>query len=863
MVSPAIITNELQFVRTVPLLGTTRPVFVGGATKGPVGTPTLVTSESDLVRQFGIPVEADYGLLAAVEYFKEGSQAYYLRVAGASVATAATEVLGPEGVAATGSIALTGLPIDGDSVTISDGTTALIFEFDIATAATGTLDFTGLPADGETFTLDDGANTATVFEYDVAAAATGELILAGQPDDGDQWTVGDGTQSVIFEFDNDSSVVETNTLRQVVIGASLNDTLTNLLNAVNNGGFPFNITAGNLQADRIDLTHDALGVIGNVGIVETTNGSGNLSSTGMAGGDDLVGAGANVPIQIGADAAETVTNTIAAINGVGASLAITAAPGTGDQVALSNDTTGTAGNVAIVESVTNMTATGMAGGADSGVSGNVAVAVGATAAATITNLIAAVNAQSGFDVTASPGANTTTANLSNTIANGATGNVGITESDTNSVITPNGMAGGSASGSTVGLTVSARDPGTGGNDIRVTLAPTLVTGAPAGNFDITVEAPVDTSGALQVVETFFNLSANSADARFAETVVNDGIVNEVNQSRYIRVSVAVNQTPISATYQLGATTAGADGINDITDNDIIGTFAGSAATGIQTLRNKETVQFNVLAIPGNSNSAVLTAAQAIVEFRTDAIYLPDPPFGLTVQQVTDWHNGISAIVPNPPTQALDSDFMALYWPWIQTTSSYLRKSVWLPPSGALTAVYARTDQQVGPWRAPAGAQRGVIDADTIEVSPFQEERDILLGGSNTVNPLVLSGGDIVVFGNETMTRTPQPTDAVHVRRMLIDLKERVLDVVRDIQFEPNDPDTWRNVEQKVQPVLDFIVANRGLQPGAVVKCDADTNPPELQAQKTINAKLFLRHVDAAEIIVIDFVLEASGVGTFQ
>jgi hypothetical protein len=42
------------------------------------------------------------------------------------------------GVAATGSVSLAGLPSDGDTVTISDGTTSTIFEFKTAGPATGT-----------------------------------------------------------------------------------------------------------------------------------------------------------------------------------------------------------------------------------------------------------------------------------------------------------------------------------------------------------------------------------------------------------------------------------------------------------------------------------------------------------------------------------------------------------------------------------------------------------------------------------------------------------------------------------------------------------------------------------------------------
>lgn len=869
--SPGIVTREIVNIPTVISAGATLPAFVGGATKGPVGVPTLVTSESDLVRRFGLPTEDDYGLLSVVEYMREGGQLFYLRVADADVAASATQLLGPAGVAATGSVQLTGNPLDGDSVVISDGVNpALTFEFDIATAATGSLVYTGNIADGDTVTLDDGTNAATVFEYDTAAAATGTLVLGGQPADGDEFVISDGSIAVTFEFDSDASVTESPTLRRVVIGATLGDTLTNLQNAINSSAFTFAITAGApTGGDTVPLTNDNLGIAGNQAITEPVNVSTNLSSTGMSGGDDLSVTGGNVGVVVGATSQASRDNLLAAINAVGAALAISGTASGVDTILLENDSPGAAGNVAIIDSLTNVTVLGMSGGADAGVGGgNVAVSVGASAAATALNLRNAVNAQS-FAVTATISGATVL--LRNTVGNGATGNVTITESDSGGNITVLGMANGVNAGSLTGMTISAATPGTWGDDVQVIISATGVSGAPLGNFDITVRAPVGTSGVLQTVEFFTNLSANSASTRFVESIVNEGRINENAASSYIRVAVAVNQTPIAGTYALGVTVAGNDGIAGLTAADYIGSFTGQAATGMQTLRNSETLTFNLLAIPGVTDATVIAEGLAICEFRSDALYVIDPPFGLTVDEVVDWHNGNSALVANAPTSALDSSFGALYWSWVRTTSSYLRKSIYLPPSGFALAVYARTDKQVGPWVAPAGFQRGGVAADAIEISPFQQERDRLLLSGNAVNPIISIGGGtgFLIFGNDTLQRTAGPLDAVHVRRMLLFLKAAAVTATRDVQFEPNDPLTWRNVELKIQPIIDFLVASRGVKVAnndgtrPRVKCDADTNPPELQANKTVNAKIFVSHVDSAETLELDFTLIASGVGSLS
>jgi hypothetical protein len=860
--SPGIITSELQFVPTTPTLGLTLPVIVGGATKGPVGVPLLLHSETDMIREFGSPLADDFGLLSAVEYLKQGTQFFYLRVADPDVVeTATVSVAGPEGLASTGSVALSGQPDDGDNIVISDGTLAITFEFDIAQAATGSLVFSGgVPVDAETIVLEDGTNPAVTFEFDDAAFATGELILAGQPTDGDTWRISDGLVIVDFEFDNDASVVETPTLRQVVIGATLNDTLTNLLNAINAGTFTFGITASNVQADRIDLTNDVLGVAGNVAIVEQVNVSTFLSSTGMAGGDDLVAAGSNVAVQIGTTAEETLDNFLAALTSLGVStLNISGTKVGTDTIDLVNGSVGTAGNIAIVNGATNVAETGMAGGSDAGVTpGAVAVAVGSTTAVTVENLRQAINNQT-FDVTALAGTGTI-AQLTNTVANGATGNVPITGTDGAGVQTLAGMAGGTAAGVVAGMTISAITPGTWGNSVQVVVRPTQISGGTG--FDLDIIAPVGTSGALQVVETFFNLSTTSTNARFVETLVNTGVVNQSNPSRYIRVEVVVDQAPVAGTYLLGTTVAGVDGITTLDDADYIGTATGTQATGLQALRNSESVAFNLLAIPGVSSAAVIAEAIDVCESRQDALLIIDPPADMTVQQAADWHNGVS-VLPSSPTAQIDTSYACVYWSWPTTASEYLQTVVKLPPSGFVLAQMALTDRQVGhSWRAVAGAQRGKIDALSVEYSPNLAERNLLLGGTNAVNPIVtFIDSGIQLYGNETLQRTPGPTDSIHIRRGVIELKRNAVTACRSIQFEPNDPTTWRNVELTVQPLLDFLVSVRGLVPGAKVICNADTNPVELQAQKTVNAKIFIKPIGAAETLELDFVLEAIGAGS--
>lgn len=234
--SPGIYTSELQLTQVAVEVSRTTPCILGGATKGPVNTPTRIASEQQLIRTFGLPVENDLGILSAIEFLKNGNALVFIRVAGTSVATAASNVVGKPvsvpGAYATGTVTLLAQPNDADTVTISDGTTSKIFEFDTAVAATGSIVFTGLPTDGQTVIINDGF-VARTFEFDSATAATGSITIAvGNAADGDKITLIDAAgRTVVFEFDNNAALTGD---VAVAIGAANTDSVTNLVNAINN-----------------------------------------------------------------------------------------------------------------------------------------------------------------------------------------------------------------------------------------------------------------------------------------------------------------------------------------------------------------------------------------------------------------------------------------------------------------------------------------------------------------------------------------------------------------------------------------------------------------------------------------------------
>lgn len=757
-VSPGVFVNEFDFSDYAPALGLATLALLGGATKGKLNTPTAITNENDLVRVFGKPVLTDYGLQAAVQFLKRGNRLLYTRVANGAI-TADIPVggtaAGTPAVKSSGEVAflLSAVPSDGDNVTIRDRVPTANVNND----GTGAIGNQLMVSSNPSVVAVTGLSGGAALPVPVQATGTIKFVGSTMPSDGDTVAINDGATTVTFEFDDNSSVVETPTLRQVVIvTGDPYATMAALIAKIQ--AHAFNVSAVSPVVVRIfEFDSNAVITPGSIGVLRDTG-----------------------------SAANTMSNLIAAIAANATFVSVQSTTVTIPKLTVTHNTGGIDGNALISTNASgNISVTGMSGG---------------------------VNAIAGANMTV--------------------------------------------------MVISAFSPGSWANGNKVNITPTVIIGAPVDNFDITVEAAVDDSGLLAIVERFSNLSLTSTDARFIETILADGVRGEVNPSRYIIADVAPGAgVPTAATFVLGNTggggTAGVDGITGLVAADYVGTVSAQTSTGLKALRNPETTEFNILAIPGVSNSAVINEMLLLAQTRGDAIAIVDPPLGLSFSEAIAWHNGVST-VPNAPTTVLNTSYGALYWGWVKEFDPYNKKNIFMPPSGFAAAVYAFTDRAIGPWVAPAGHTRGLITGLEVEYSPTLSERDQLVGGQNRVNPIVnFASTGLTIFGNRTLQRRPTALDSVHVRRMLLHAEKLCATAVKYLVFEPNDPVTWRRFTNLVNPILDYIKANRGLEEFRVI-CDASTNPPSQRQNKTMKGKILLKAIDAAEIIELDFALFATG-----
>ena len=244
-------------------------------------------------------------------------------------------------------------------------------------------------------------------------------------------------------------------------------------------------------------------------------------------------------------------------------------------------------------------------------------------------------------------------------------------------------------------------------------------------------------------------------------------------------------------------------------------------------------------------NALITKAESTQKF----LALVSPPNAVgKVQDAIDWTNGQNA----DRSAAINSSYGAVFWPWVKTFSVFDGKDRWYAPEIFAARQMAVTDNVARPWFAPAGLQRGRLTKPVdVEVALNQGDRDSLYSGGNIINPITKFDQDgIVIFGQRTAQRTNTATNRINIRRMLIDLRDTVVNSTRQFAFEPNDRFTWDQVVNVVAPILDEMKRERGVTEFKVI-CDETTNTPIRVDRNELWCKVLLKPTKTAEVVVFE------------
>lgn len=385
-------------------------------------------------------------------------------------------------------------------------------------------------------------------------------------------------------------------------------------------------------------------------------------------------------------------------------------------------------------------------------------------------------------------------------------------------------------------------------------------GSVSGRYKLTIK---DANGA--VIDGVQDFTFDPSDDRFIANLINPGSsLGGQNGNDYVnwesRPSYLAND-PDSSDFEARnpslmsnkAFDGTANGIptDPSYSNELDAAVIGNASdnSGLYGVQNAETIDINMIVTPGFTTGAVIGNALQICENRGDAIYLVDPPFGLRPQQVVDWHNGM---LVSDLASAINSSYGALYHSWLKIFDQFNREEIWVPPSGHVASVFSRTARVAEQWSAPAGLRRGrILTALDIEYSPSVEERNLLYGSGNAVNPIVKFPQEgIVVYGQRTLQRADTALDRVSTRMLLTHMKKNLISLLRNFIFEPNDAITWSQAQNAIEPFMADLQARRGVESYQII-IDSRNNTPARRDRHELWVSILFKPVGVIEFVALN------------
>jgi phage tail sheath protein FI len=172
----------------------------------------------------------------------------------------------------------------------------------------------------------------------------------------------------------------------------------------------------------------------------------------------------------------------------------------------------------------------------------------------------------------------------------------------------------------------------------------------------------------------------------------------------------------------------------------------------------------------------------------------------------------------------------------------------------VAGIYARTDNNRGVFKAPAGTEATISGALGVErIFSDADQGFVNLKGINVIRVFV-HGGVPVVWGARTTT-TNTNWQYVNIRRLFIFLEQSIQQGIRGSVFEPNNTSLWQKLKRTIGAFLaeqwrDGALFGAKVEDAFYVRIDEAINPDSERALGRLNIEIGVRPSYPAEFIIV-------------
>lgn len=287
--------------------------------------------------------------------------------------------------------------------------------------------------------------------------------------------------------------------------------------------------------------------------------------------------------------------------------------------------------------------------------------------------------------------------------------------------------------------------------------------------------------------------------------------------------------------------------------------AASAATGsfgdsnevysyneaIRTMLDPDNTDIEVFAVPGIYEPLVTNTTINGVEATETAVYIMD----LDESQ----SDTVSDVIDIFEARGLDSSWAATYFPSCRVPDPTTGNIFTVCPSSVVLGAIALNDRLGQPWFAAAGISRGALD--NVESTTYRlraADRDNLYDAN--INPIIaVSGEGYKVWGQKTLSQDiDSALNRLNVRRLMIRVRKICRNIGRNILFNQYTPSQVDQFQLLLKQAMGNVQKLSGIS-AFKIQLAPDYN------SNTLSGKITLIPTKSIEFVVIDFIIDSSGI----
>jgi hypothetical protein len=263
--------------------------------------------------------------------------------------------------------------------------------------------------------------------------------------------------------------------------------------------------------------------------------------------------------------------------------------------------------------------------------------------------------------------------------------------------------------------------------------------------------------------------------------------------------------------------------------------------------NKEEYIIDVMINSGRAIPAIQKEMDLVASTRGDCVaFLDTPSVAQDAQTVLDYRN----IDLN-----LNSSYSALFASDVLESDATAGKVLYVPPSGIMASLLARTSRVSYPYRSIAGLNRGLLDVLGIR-NAYEDTDATRLARANINYARKFLGKGIPLWEQWTLSSAPNALQFLNVRVLCNVLKRSMYEYLLYSEQEPSDETLQKAVKYGLEKYLDFVKGTRGITAYRVL-CNSVNNPSSvvntgtLRIAVTIVATLAVRAIELTLIVSED------------